>query len=304
MTERNPALWLQQRTDHTAEQDRALLSMTFENEGVTSSGSMAVSQRGAGANMSVDVAAGQGLVKGDDNSAQGLYGVWNDATKNLTISAADGTNPRRDIIVARVKDAYYSGATNAFSLEVITGTPAGTPVDPTIPNNCLSLARVAVAAGATSITNANITDLRVRAYTNGHWNTAWGEVAYAGATSNQVFTGTTEIDITGCSVTWNAIAGRKYEVVCAVGVVNPGASGALATFLKKESGSEVFDQSYSYPPGAGYYQSFYMSCRVIPSSSGPVTRRATIINTGGGTNTITASSLAPIYISVKDIGPA
>lgn len=304
MTERNPALWLQQRTDHTAEQERALLTMAFESEGVTTSGSMAVTQRGAGVNMSVDVAAGQGLVKGDDHSAQGLYGVWNDATKNLTISAADATNPRRDIIVARVKDAYYSGATNAFSLEVLTGTPAGTPVDPTIPNNCLPLARVAVAASATSITNANITDLRVRAYTNGHWNTAWGEVAYSGATSNQVFTGTAEADITNCSVTWNAIAGRKYEVVCAVGVVATGSTGVVATFIKAGSGPDVFAQAYAYSSTAGDYKAFYMNCRVVPGSSGPVTRKASIINTGGGSNTITSSSPAPTYISVKDIGPA
>lgn len=300
MTERNPALWLQQRTDHTAEQDRALLSMTFENEGVTSSGSMAVSQRGAGANMSVDVAAGQGLVKGDDNSAQGLYGVWNDATKNLTISAADGTNPRRDIIVARVKDAYYSGATNAFSLEVITGTPAGTPVDPTIPNNCLPLARVAVAAGATSITNANITDLRVRAYTNGHWNTAWGEVAYAGATTAQGSI-STETDITGLSVTWDSVAGRKYEILVRVPVFDVTSAGTAAVFINDGSGTRYGQGNTTL--GSGESANFTVTSRYVASSSGSVTRKARVIATGGG-GVITSSTNVPSYISVKDIGPA
>lgn len=303
MAEKNPPLYLQQRTDHTAEGDRALITSLVENEGVAASGALAVAQSSTPA-MSVQVAAGRGYVQGDDNGSQGIYHVWNDAAKTLTIAAADATNPRRDIVVARVYDAYYAGATNAFALEVITGTAAASPSDPTIPNNCLPLARVAVAAGATSITNANITDLRVRAYTNGHWNTAWGEVAYAGATSNQTFTGTAEVGITGCSVTWDAIAGRKYEVVCAVGVIEPGAAGIIASFIKKESGADVYAQAYSYSAGAGYFQSLYMNCRVIPSSSGPVTRRATIINTGGGTNTITSSSGAPTFISVKDIGPS
>ena len=300
MTERNPALWLQQRTDHTAEQDRALLSMTFENEGVTSSGSMAVSQRGAGANMSVDVAAGQGLVKGDDNSAQGLYGVWNDATKNLTISAADGTNPRRDIIVARVKDAYYSGATNAFSLEVITGTPAGSPTDPTIPNNCLPLARVAVAAGATSITNAVITDLRVRAYTNGHWNTAWGEVAYAEATAAQGSI-SAETDITGLSVTWDAVAGRTYEVLVRVPVFDVTSAGTAAVFINDGSGTRYGQGNVTL--GSGASTNFTVTSRYVASSSGSVTRKARVIATGGG-GVITSSTNVPSYISVKDIGPA
>jgi hypothetical protein len=161
MSERNPNLWLQGRADHTAEQDRALLEMLWGGrEGVAGETDLAVSERGAGANMSVDVAAGRATVKGDENADQGMYVVWNDDTKNLTISAADPTNARRDIIVARVRDAFYSGATNAWALEVLTGTPAGSPSDPTIPDNCLPLARVAVAASATSITDANITDLR------------------------------------------------------------------------------------------------------------------------------------------------
>ena len=56
-----------------------------------------VSQRGAGANMSVDVAIGNALVQRSDNT----YGhpAWNDAVYNQVIATADGSNPRRDIIV-------------------------------------------------------------------------------------------------------------------------------------------------------------------------------------------------------------
>lgn len=169
MTERNPALWMQNRTDHTAEQERALFGILLDAaglSGVSGSGDLAVTQSGTPA-MSVSVAAGKAVVSGTENANQGQYAVWNDAAKTLTISAADGSNPRRDIIVARIKDAAYSGASNTFTLEVITGTPAASPSDPTIPANCLQLARVAVAAGASSITNANITDLRTRTIPNG-----------------------------------------------------------------------------------------------------------------------------------------
>ncbi len=163
MAERNPCLFLQNRNDHTAEQDRALFESLFAGrEGIIQPTDLAVSQNGT-PNMSVNVAAGRCVVDGDDNAAQGFYLCWNDAVKNVTIAAADPTNPRRDLVVARVRDAFYTGATNAWDIFVVTGTPAGSPVDPAIPNNALLLARVSVAASATSITNANITDLRVRA---------------------------------------------------------------------------------------------------------------------------------------------
>lgn len=216
MTEKNPALYLQQRTDHTAEGDRALLTSFVSNEGVSGSGDLKVTQNGT-PGMSVYVAAGKAFVQGDDNGSQGLYHVWNDATVTLAISAADATNPRRDLIVARVRDAYYSGATNAFDLFVITGTPAASPSDPAVPNNCLVLARVAVAALATSITNANITDLRTQ-YTPAAsswtkpWNTAWGAIARVKSTTGQIGIGAGPTDLTGYSATITTVAGRLYRI--------------------------------------------------------------------------------------------
>lgn len=132
--------------------------------GVVSAGDFAVAQNGT-PNMSVNVAAGRAFIRGTETGSlgQGVYSVFNDSVVNLSIGAADPTNPRRDLIIAQVRDANYSGASNDARLAVVAGTPAASPADPTPPANALVLARVAVAAGATSITNANITDLRTRA---------------------------------------------------------------------------------------------------------------------------------------------
>jgi hypothetical protein len=65
-----------------------------------------------------------------------------------------------------VNDAYYTGSLNNVVLQVVAGTPAGSPVAPATPANSISLATVAVAAGATALTNANITDTRVLVTTN------------------------------------------------------------------------------------------------------------------------------------------
>jgi hypothetical protein len=65
-----------------------------------------------------------------------------------------------------VNDAYYTGSSNNVVLQVVAGTPAGSPVAPATPANSISLATVAIAAGATALTTANITDTRVLVTTN------------------------------------------------------------------------------------------------------------------------------------------
>lgn len=175
MAERQPPSFLQAGS-HPAEHDRLVLSSLLggggAGEGVVAAGDLAVTQN-ATPNMSANVAAGAAFVKNDLSPFGGTYHVQNDATVNKTIAAADATNPRRDLVVARIRDASYFGATNAWDLFVVTGTPAPSPVDPAIPadGSYLLLARVAVAAGAASITNANITDLRTFVF-GGAW-TSW-----------------------------------------------------------------------------------------------------------------------------------
>jgi len=84
----------------------------------------------------------------------------------LSLNTADPTNPRVDLICATVNDAYYTGSLNNVVIQAIAGTPAGSPVAPALPANSITLATVAVGAGATSIINANITDTRVLVTTN------------------------------------------------------------------------------------------------------------------------------------------
>jgi hypothetical protein len=131
---------------------------------------LAVSQRGAGANMSVDVSAGGGMAVETAGTAR--YG-WISSTENVTVNTADPTNPRRDIVVAYVDLALIStAATNnngAFKFKAVAGTPASSPADPTdsaiqasvgAGNPYVKLARLLVGTGASSVVNANITDMR------------------------------------------------------------------------------------------------------------------------------------------------
>jgi hypothetical protein len=166
MAEVNPPLFIEQSNAYNA-WDIGLPMRDLVGEGVVGINDLVVSQRGAGANNSVDVAAGSAWVLGDDNATlQPCYRVYNNGARNITI-AQDATFHRWALIVAHVYDAHFSGATYTWALEVVLGTPSGSPVVPALPNNCLLLAQVDVPQTGTAITNANITDKRVRAQTGG-----------------------------------------------------------------------------------------------------------------------------------------
>lgn len=135
-----------------------------------------VSQRAAGANMSVDVAIGDAIIPRSDNT----YGhpSWNDAVYNQVIAAADVSNPRRDIVVMYIdynvtpNPAVSNNTNGVVKIAVVAGTPAGSPSDPSgaaiqsavgSGNPYIQLARVRVGAGVTTISNSVIDDLRTMA---------------------------------------------------------------------------------------------------------------------------------------------
>lgn len=133
------------------------------NEGVLGAGDLAVTQRGAGPNMSVDVAAGVVWIAGDDSALQPTYRCYNDAAVNLAVEAAHGSLGRIDRVVAEVRDAAFAGVSTDWRLRVITGTPHSSPSAPAQPDSAVTLALVSVPATDTTIEDAQITDTRPRA---------------------------------------------------------------------------------------------------------------------------------------------
>lgn len=165
MTLKRP-LWMQAggadpTFDYSALDARALLSAVFNQPGVinTSSTALKVSQRGAGANFSVDVAAGLAVVAGGDVSNQGMYLVQSTAVENVTVPSPPGAGTRTHRVVAQVRDELHNGAYSTYDWvpQVLEDTGSGTPATP---NSALSLATVSVTAGQVSVTDAHITDGR------------------------------------------------------------------------------------------------------------------------------------------------
>lgn len=164
MALRNPPSWLQNGS-HPAENDRLSMQAIYATSGIIGSTSLAVTQAATPA-MAVQVAAGWGVAVGDFTTNMGVYQFYNDAATQLSVTTSNPSNPRIDRVVVTINDAFYTGSSNNVTFQVIAGTPAVTPVAPATPIMSLSLATIAVAAGATSITNANITDTRAFCTTN------------------------------------------------------------------------------------------------------------------------------------------
>ena len=164
MTLRNPPSWLQNGS-HPAENDRLTTQALWATTGIIGSSSLAVTANSP-VGMSVLIASGWAAIVGTTQANMGTYTIFNDATVTATIAAADPTNPRIDRVVATVEDAYYTGSNNQVIFQVLTGTPAGSPVAPSTPANSISLATVQVSAGATTVVTGNITDTRTLVTTN------------------------------------------------------------------------------------------------------------------------------------------
>jgi hypothetical protein len=97
------------------------------------------------------VTVGAGIVHLADGTRKEI------ASTNITLDAADSTNPRIDLV--------YIDSTGAVAK--VTGTAAATPSVPALPNNGISVAQVSIAAGATIGTVMDSRGMLARYYNTG-----------------------------------------------------------------------------------------------------------------------------------------
>ena len=116
-------------------------------------GEFQVTERGAGANMSVDIADGAAII-------DGLW-AYSGSTVNLTVSASDAVQDRYDLVFA-----YWDSVTQTTQLRIEDGVLGGGACE-SVTNYqtanvewAIPLACVYVAATVVAINNADITDLR------------------------------------------------------------------------------------------------------------------------------------------------
>jgi len=115
-------------------------------------------------NMTVIVSGGICFIDQHDTGGQGTYVCVNDGDVTLNVQPAGGAGQyRKDTVVAAVYDAEYAGSVSEWRLEIIQGpyaATAGATVRGTLPNNAQVLADIAIGPSQTSVSAANITDVR------------------------------------------------------------------------------------------------------------------------------------------------
>lgn len=296
MAEVNPPAWI----NGTTVPDSVLRRMTtaIMGPGVARVGDLLVTEHTGTPNMSVDVAAGAAFVAGTSGAYQGSYFVENQASVVKTIAAAHATNARKDIVVARVRDHNVdSSGVRAWDIFVVTGTPSGSPVAPATPANSMLLATVDVPAASTSVINARITDARTLARP---WTGAWGVVAFASVTANQTGFASSAADVPGATVTFTAVAGRRYRTTLLLPIMDSASAGTLAGFVTDAANTIKAQNNAGIAAGGS---SNFQLMAIETGLSGSVTRKGRAISTGGSA-TISGSATSPISIMVEDVGPA
>ncbi len=149
--------------------DLSNVPVNFLSAGVVGENDYKISQQ-TSPNMTVKATAGYCYVPKADGS--NVYVSHLDADANVTITNNVSGNPRIDAIVIKIDLGATPNnyANNVATLVAVPGTPAASPVAPTdnaiqtavgAGNPFIRLANVAVANGAGTITDANITNTRV-----------------------------------------------------------------------------------------------------------------------------------------------
>jgi len=245
---------------YTAQQFRGAFDALVPAAGVTFKNDLAVTQRALGTNLSVDVATGQIATRGNVIAFQGTYLLRNTAVINVPLATADPTNPRIDLIVVQVYDKQADAGTQyAANAVPVQGTAAASPAVPATPADSYVLAQVAVAAGAASISNANITDLRTL-NTLGDvplWELRGGNGQAVPTNTDVVYTGWTFNDLTGMGT--NANPGEivvktpgRYLGAYTARVSQGGTAGERSVYIAQVRGGSVIRrigaQSYGAAP--------------------------------------------------------
>lgn len=140
---------------------------------------------GDSSGMQVKVNIGQSMVRG--------HYYYNDALVTLPITTANASNPRIDNVVLELDPSA-----NTILLKVVAGTPAASPVAPTLTQTDAGiwqqlLATVTVPAAAATISAGNVTDSR----------------SFVAALNNRALTGQT---LEGALLVGTGFAGYTYSV--------------------------------------------------------------------------------------------
>jgi hypothetical protein len=131
-------------------------------------------------------------------------------------------------------------------------------------------------------------------------NTSWGYLTQATKSVTQSVT--TEADLSGLSITWTAVANRKYRITVFFSGAGLTGSGVTSVYITDSSNNKL-SEFICYSVNGEYLSG--TSTVIVSPSAGSVTYKARAFSNQGFNfySTAVRTELAP-FINVEDIGPA
>lgn len=153
-------LWVQ-AGKYTASAERVgIFNTLFDRPGKVRKDDLIVSATSP-VSMQVSISPGSVVVAPPKTKfTTGYYIATNTDDYKITLPNANVSNTRIDLIVVKVHDSeLIANDTDNVTIEIVTGTPAPTPIAPTVPDMCTCIATVRVEANTASISNDNIDNI-------------------------------------------------------------------------------------------------------------------------------------------------
>ena len=258
----------------------------------------------ASPNTTVFASGGKAFVKGSTAAAsQGFYHVDNQGLSSaITFAAFPAGSFRKDIVVARVRDANIIGgsvaATAAFTIESVSGTN-GSNTPPATPADSLLLAEISIPASTGTLGAGAILDKRVLSRP---WNMPWGVMGAAKITSNQ--STYTLVDTPGLSVgPITYVAHRKLKITAHGQIMSSLAEGCVIVI---NDGSGQIHGGNVYSPTnvwASYWTSIHTVEDTVAGANTYKVRHGPSFSSSGQI-LVVAAATSPCVLIVEDIGPA
>lgn len=183
----------------------------------------------------------------------------NDATETIQVSANGSGNARIDTIILR-KDI----AAQTVRLAILTGTPAATPIPPTLTQNLVTyeipVADIAVASGFVSITQADITPRRYFA------NAADGVYLL------DILNNSGDSLQTGDVVVWDTTANRAVKTTTTLN--DPTVAGVWIGYTANGGYGRVLSR------GVGYVRTAGVSARGLQLTTSTSAKIASVVTSG------------------------
>jgi hypothetical protein len=227
-----------------------------------------------------------------------------DAADAVTVTANSTGSTRNDTVCLRVDmaTAPTSDGSNLVTFEIIAGQSGGGLSNaPNDGNLHLPLANIAVANGATSISQGNVTDKRlvVPVAPNVPGGTLPG--GYVPVTANQGAI-TTLVDLSGLTATVTVGAGRRIKISAYAAFQSTVANDSVQLFIVDTSGPTTVAAPV-WDLGTATNQVGGEAMAILTPTGGSHTYKLQAARFAGtGTLTMVASTASPCFILVEDIG--